>query len=98
MVVPVRDEAAEQIRPAQKRTVARSGAAEDEVVAAAGADVPAIDHEFLRRQPRLACILVERRGLFGQLLPGGRRLDVDFDHAGVRRDVEVTQPWIGWRW
>ena len=54
MVVPVADHAGEQVGPAQERRVARRRAAEDEVVAAAGAGVAAVEHELLGRQARLA--------------------------------------------
>ena len=51
MVVPVRQQAAQQVRPAQERRIGRRGAAEHEVVAAAGAGVAAVEHELLGSQP-----------------------------------------------
>ena len=59
MVVPVGDQAAQQIGAAQERPVGRRGAAEHEVVAAAGAGVAAVEHELLGGQPRLPRRLVE---------------------------------------
>ena len=50
MVVPVGDQAAEQVGPAQDRAVGRRRPAEHDVVAAAGAGVPAVDHELLGAQ------------------------------------------------
>ena len=47
MIVPVRDQAAQQIGPAQERRVVGGRAAEHEVIAAAGAGVAAVEHEFL---------------------------------------------------
>ena len=47
MVLPVGDDAGEQIGPAQERAVRRREAAEHDVVAAAGADMPAVEHELL---------------------------------------------------
>ena len=63
VVVPVGDQAAEQVGPAEERAVGRRRAAEDDVVAAAGAGVPAVEHELLGAQPRLPGLLVEDRGL-----------------------------------
>ena len=95
VVVPVGDQAAQQIGPAQERAVGRRRAAEHEVVAAAGAGVAAVEHELLGRRGR-ACLrlLVERRRLLDQLVPVARRLHVHLDHAGVGRDDEVRQPRI----
>ena len=47
MVLPVGDDAGEQVGPAQERAVGRRDAAEHDVVAAAGADVAAVEHELL---------------------------------------------------
>ena len=46
MIVPIADEAAEQIGPAQEGRIGGRGAADDDVVAAAGAGVAAVEHEF----------------------------------------------------
>ena len=51
MVVPVREQAAQQVRPAQERRIGRRRAAEHEVIAAAGAGVAAVDHELLGSEP-----------------------------------------------
>ena len=69
---------------------AARGAAEHEVVAAAGAGVAAVEHELLGRQARLVRRLVEVRGLLDQLVPAVRRVDVDFDHARVGRDAQAS--------
>ena len=47
MVVPVRQQAAQQVGPAQERRIRRGRAAQHEVIAAAGAGVAAVDHELL---------------------------------------------------
>ena len=47
MVVPVRQQAAQQVGPAQERRIRRRRAAEHEVIAAAGAGVAAVEHELL---------------------------------------------------
>ncbi len=59
MVVPVAEQAAQQVGPAQDGAVRRRRAAEDDVVAAAGAGVAAVEHEFFRAEPRLPGLLVE---------------------------------------
>ena len=52
MVLPVGDQAAQQVGPAQERAVGRRRAAEHDVVAAAGAGVPAVEHELLGAEAR----------------------------------------------
>ncbi len=58
MVVPVGHQAAQQIRTPQERRVPGRGAAQDEVITAAGAGMAAIEHELLARQACLPCGLV----------------------------------------
>ena len=64
------------------------------MIAAAGAGVPAVEHEFFGAQPRLPRLFVERRRVAHQLVPAVGRMDVDLDHAGVGRDLEMVQPMI----
>ncbi len=97
VVMPVTDQAAQQIRAAQERRILGRGAAEYEVVATAGAGVAPVDHEFFRGQSGLSRLFVEKLGALYQLVPSGGRLHVDLDHTRVRRDPEVAQPRIG-RW
>ena len=94
MVVPVGDQAAQQVRPPQQRAVARRRPADHDVVAAAGAGVAAVDQELLGAETRLPRFLVERGRVLAQRRPARRRLQVDLDHAGVRRDLDVRQPRI----
>ena len=54
------------------------------MVAAAGAGVLPIQHEFLRAQAGLARKGVDRLGGSHKLVPGFRRMDVYFDHARIR--------------
>ena len=51
MVLPVQHQALEQVGPAQERAVGGRGAADDDVVAAAGAGVLAVDHELVGAEP-----------------------------------------------
>ena len=58
MVVPVSDEALEQIRPPENGAVRRGRAADDDVIPAAGAGVAAIEHELFGPEPGLAGFIV----------------------------------------
>ncbi|VVP52639.1 hypothetical protein PS898_05425 [Pseudomonas fluorescens] len=95
--MPVTDQAAQQIGATQKRRVSRCRATQDKMVTATGTGVPAVDHELLGGQSRLARLFVKKFGAFDQLIPGGGRLHVDLDHAWVRRNPEVAQARIARR-
>ena len=76
MVLPIGDDAGEQIGTPQEWAVGRRDAAEDDVVAAAGADLSSVDHELLGREPYLLCFVVDGRGDLDRrpatTLPGAR--------------------------
>ena len=88
MIVPIADQAPQQIGSAQERAVLRCGSSQDDVVAAAGAGVLAVELEFLGAQTGQSGILVDPGGDVGQLLPVAGRLDVDLNHAGIGSDLE----------
>ena len=69
MVVPVTDQAAQQIGTPQKSAVPRGRPADDDVVAAARAGVLSVQHEFLRAQAGLARKRVDRLGSSHQFVP-----------------------------
>ena len=69
VVVPVTDQAPQQIGPPQKRTIFGRRAADHDVVAASRAAVLPVQHEFLRPQAALPGKLVECRGVLRQLAP-----------------------------
>ena len=56
--LPVVDDTGEQIRPAKKRTIGGRFATEHDMIAAPGASVAPIKHEFFGTQPRLARFFV----------------------------------------
>ena len=89
MIEPVTDEAAEQVGPAQNGAIRRGRAAQDDVVAAAGASVATVDHEFLGGKTCLPCFFVKGRRVVNEVGPASRGMNVDFDHARIRRDLEV---------
>ena len=94
MVVPVSDEAAQQIRPAEESAVVRSLAADDDMVAAAGAGVLSVEHELLGAEAGFAGQIVKDGGGFHQLVPRRGGVDVYFDNARVRGDLEQAGPRI----
>ena len=67
MVLPVGDQAAQQIGAAEKRAVGRRRSANDDVVAAAGTGVPAVEHELLGAESGFVRVLVEPGGDLDQL-------------------------------
>src|SRR5262245_29460582 len=69
MIVEVADEARQEIRSTQERTVRRSRPAERDVRAAARADLAPIEREFFRSEPCLARFFVEHLGGVGELRP-----------------------------
>ena len=91
MMLPEGNQAAQQVGPAQQRAVRRGRAAQGDVIAAAGASVAAIEHEFLGGQARQPGLLVQRGGGCHQAFPVGGRVDIDLDHAGIGRDQQLLQ-------
>ena len=61
MVLPVGDDAPEQVGPSQQGAVGRSRATEGQVVAAAGARVGAVEMELLGPEPGGPGLGVDRR-------------------------------------
>ena len=88
MVLPIGDDRREQIRPAQERAVRRRQPAHHDVIAAARAGMPAVQHELLGNQPRRFRIFIERRRVGDDLVPARRRLHVHFDDARIGRHAQ----------
>ena len=61
------------------------------MIAAAGARVASVDHEFFRAEARLARGFVQEIRAFAELIPARRRMNIHFDHAGIRRDAKACQ-------
>ncbi len=97
MVLPVGDQAGQQIRPAQERAVRGAGAADHHVVAAAGADMAAIQHELLGAEPAVPRILVQAGGDRDHVRPAPGRVDVDLEHARIGRHLDHAEAGIGGR-
>ena len=81
VVLPVGDDAAEQVGPAQKRAVGWRRAAEGQVVAAAGTGVSAVEMERLSPEPGGPRVGVDAGGDVHQLRPRRGRMDVDLEDA-----------------
>ena len=94
MVLPIGDQAPQQIGPAQERRVRRARGADHDVIAAARAGVAAVEHEFLGAEPRLPRFFVERRRDRDLIAPALRRMDVHLDHAGIGRHLDQVEPRI----
>ena len=97
VVVPVQKQAGQQFGATQERAVGRRGATHHHMVTAAGAGVAAIGHEFFCGQARLESGLVQKLGVRHQFAPVVRGVDVDFDDAGIGRDLQEFQARIE-RW
>ena len=88
MVVPVGDETGKEIRAPQKWAVGHRSPAEDEMIAAAGAGVPAVELELLRPQPADARGPVDRLPDPHELLPAPCRRHVDLNHPRIGRHLK----------
>src|SRR5262245_27805939 len=97
MVVPIADEATEQIGTAEQRAVTGRLPAEDDVVTAAGARVPAIQHELFGAETRLMSLVVDDAGVGREAIPVRGWVDIDLDDAGIRRDLETVQAMVAGR-
>ena len=97
VVVPVQQQAGQQFRASQKRAVRRGCSTHHEVVAAAGAGVAAIGHELFGGQMGFKRCVVQKFGVFDEFAPVAHGVDVDFDHAGVWRDLQQLQARVAWR-
>jgi len=98
VVVPEGQQAGQQIWPTQEGTVRGRRAPQHEVIAAPRAGVPSIHHELLGRQSGFVRGLVQELGVVHQLRPAGCRMDVDFDDARVRGDLQQLETGVARRW
>ena len=89
VILPVTDQAAQQIGTTQDRAVDRRRATQDDVVSATSADMTAIEQEFFGAEIAMARFLVKHFGIPDEFRPVGRRLKIDFDDAGVGSDLEI---------
>ncbi len=97
MSLPIENKAFEKIGPAQERTIGGRAAADHHMIAAAGAGMAAIDHEFVGAEPGLARFVIERLRRRDGFAPAGCGMDVDFDDAGIGRDLQDIDARIGRR-
>src|SRR5439155_24809520 len=97
MVIPVAQEAAQEIRPSEPRRVRERRAAESEMIATAGAGMATVEHEFFRCETGFARRVVKKRRSFGQFIPARRRMNVDLDDPRVRSDAKKLESRIARR-
>src|SRR5262249_5021437 len=81
----------------QEGAVGRGRSSQRNVIAAAGADVAAVDHELVGAEPAKTRFLVERVREFGRLAPIRGGLNIDLDDAGVGRGLDYVQARVGRR-
>ena len=92
VMLPVTQQRRQHLGSTQDGTVRRGCAADGDMVAAAGAAVPAVQHEFLCAQPRQSCLLVEDLRVGDQVAPGSGRVHVDLDDARVGGHLDALEP------
>ena len=97
MIVPIRNETAQQIGPSQEGRILETRTAQHEMVAAARPRMTTVEHEFLGAESGLARRFVQMRGSIDQLIPGGGRMNVHFDHTRIGRHAEIVQARIARR-
>ncbi len=86
MVVPVVHHAAEQAGAAQEGAVVGRWSSNDQVVAAPGAGVLAVEEKLFGSQAGFAGEVVQRRGVGDSFIPALGGLDVHLDHPRARGD------------
>ena len=97
MALPIEDEALRADRGGAGTGCPPACAADDHMIAAAGAGMAAIDHEFVGAEPRLPRFLVKRHRRVDRFAPARGRMDVDLDHARIGRDLEHVDARVGRR-
>lgn len=94
MVQPEEDQGAEEVRTPEEGAVDGFGCAHDDVVAATGAGVAAVEHEFFGAEAAESGRLVEAGGVLNECAPVGGGVGVDFDDAGVWGDLYAAEPMV----
>src|ERR1700749_2536233 len=94
MVLPITNKAAKHVRPAQGGAVPGSWPPDDNMIAATGSDVTAVNHEFFRAEPRLPRFFVKDGGVFNEFVPTVRWMQIHLDDAGVGCDLDMIEPMV----
>src|SRR5262245_30261448 len=97
MIQPISDQASEQVRTAEERTIRWCCPSQRQVIATACSSVPAIEHELFSSQPAQARLFIERDCVVHKVAPIRGGMDVHFDDTRVGRYLDHTQSWIVWR-
>src|SRR4029078_465530 len=88
VMLPVGDQAAQQVGPSQQGTVGRLCASDRNMISSAGAGMSAVEHELLCSEPREKSFFIQSIRLLHEVFPVRRRMNIYFDHAGIGRDDE----------
>ena len=88
MVLPIGENAFQHVGTAQEGAVGRIGRAHHNVIAAAGAAMASVQHEFFRRKAAGMRLLIQDAGDFHLFPPIPRGMNIDFDHAGIGGDFD----------
>ena len=91
MMLPVRDQALQQVGSPQDGTVDRGQPAQGHVITPASAGMAAVEHKLFRAQASQPGLLVQNGRVLHQRAPGRGGVDIDFDYARIRGDFKGSQ-------
>ncbi|EKD60037.1 MAG: hypothetical protein ACD_54C00976G0002 [uncultured bacterium] len=91
MALPMKNQAGQQIGAAQERAVRRGDAADHNMIAAAGAGMLAVDHEFIGTKAQLAGLFIDRFGGGDGFGPVVRGVNIHLDHARIGGNADHVQ-------
>ena len=97
MPLPIQNETLEQVGPTQEGAIGRGQSSQHNVIAAAGADVAAVNHEFVGAEPAQARFLVERLRELDRLAPIRGGMHVHLNHPGIGRHLDDVEARVGRR-
>ena len=92
MVLPVNDQALQQVWPTQEGAVNGGRATQGNMVAATGTGVAAIKHKLLGPEAHLAGLLVKVFGNLHQLVPVVGGMYIHLNHTRVRGHLQDLDP------
>ncbi len=96
-MLPESDQAAQQIRTAQKRTIQGRRSAQSDVIAASRSGMQAIEHKFFCAESTPTRMIVQCKSNILELLPRIRGMHVYLNHAWIWSHREFFQAVIN-RW
>ena len=91
VTLPEKDQRFQEVRAPQKGAVIGGRAADDDMIAAAGSRMAAVDHELVGAKSAQARLFIDRLGRRDAVVPAMGRMNVHLDDAGVGRDADHVQ-------